>query len=79
MNDKYDKSMTNSERTVLLSELRIRDVYPEYRILIFTHFESQISDPGSKNSNKREGWKKISCQTFFSRHKFHQIENYYIF
>ncbi len=25
---------------------------------------SQISDPGSKNSNKREGWKKISCPTF---------------
>ncbi len=21
-------------------------------------------DPGSKNSNKREGWKKISCHTF---------------
>ncbi len=25
------------------------------RILIFTHSGSQISDPGSKNSNKREG------------------------
>ncbi len=25
---------------------------------------SQISDPGSKNSNKREVWKKISCHTF---------------
>ncbi len=25
---------------------------------------SQISDPGSKNSNKREGWKKISCHIF---------------
>jgi hypothetical protein len=25
------------------------------RILIFTHSGSRISDPGSKNSNKREG------------------------
>ncbi len=37
-----------------------------------------IPDPGSKNSNKREGW-KISCLTFFRRHKFHKIENYFIF
>jgi hypothetical protein len=35
--------------------LRIRDVYPGSRILIFTHSRSRISDPGSKNSNKREG------------------------
>jgi hypothetical protein len=33
----------------------------------FTH-------PGSKNSNKREGWKKICCIQ-----KFHKIENYFIF
>jgi hypothetical protein len=46
---------------------RIRDVYPGSRILIFTHPGSRISDPGfripdparisdpgSKNSNKRE-------------------------
>ncbi len=26
---------------------------------------SQILDPGSKNSNKREGWKKISCHTLY--------------
>jgi hypothetical protein len=25
----------------------------------------RISDPGSKNSMKREGWKKISCHTFY--------------
>ncbi len=25
---------------------------------------SQISDSGSKSSNKREGWKKISCHSF---------------
>ncbi len=40
---------------------------------------SRFPDPGSKNSNKREGWKKISCQTFFCSHKFHKIENYFIF
>ncbi len=66
--------------------LRIRDVYPGSRILIFTHpgsripdLRSRISDPGSKNSNKREGWKKICCHTFFCSHKFHKIENYLIF
>ncbi len=37
--------------------------------------ESRISDPGSKNSYKREGWKKIS----FCSHKFHKIKNYFIF
>ncbi len=37
-------------------------------ILIFVH-------PGSKNSNKREGWKKICCPTFFSSHKNHKIVN----
>ncbi len=31
-----------------ISVLRIRDVYPGFRILIFTH-------PGSKNSNERQG------------------------
>ncbi len=39
----------------------------------------RIPNPGSKNSNKREGWKKICCQTFFCSHKFHKIENYFIF
>ncbi len=39
--------------------LRIRDVYPGSRILIFTHPGSRISDPGSKNSNKRERWIKF--------------------
>jgi hypothetical protein len=49
--------------------LRIRDVYPG----------SRISDPGSKNGNKREEWKKIWCYTIFCSHKFHIIENYFIF
>ncbi len=35
----------------------------------FIHSGSRILDPGSKNSNKSEGWKKICCQTFFCSHK----------
>jgi hypothetical protein len=35
--------------------LRILDVYPGSRILIFVHPGSRIPDLGSKNSNKREG------------------------
>jgi hypothetical protein len=34
-----------------------------------------IPDPGSKTSNKREGWKKI---LFFCSPKFHKIEYYFI-
>ncbi len=54
------------------------------RILIF--YPSRIPDPGSRisdpesrfqNSNKREGWKKIYCHTFFS-HKFHKTDNYFV-
>ncbi len=45
--------------------LRIRDVYPGSRILIFTHPGSRISDPGSKNSSKREGWKNFFVKPFF--------------
>ncbi len=40
---------------------------------------SRISDPGSKNSNKRERWKKISCHTFLCSPKFHKIVNYFSF
>ncbi len=40
---------------------------------------SWISDPGSKNSNKREGWKKICCHNFLCSHKFHKIANYFSF
>jgi hypothetical protein len=38
----------------LRTVLRIRDVYPGSRILIFTYPGSRISDPGSKNRNKSE-------------------------
>ncbi len=48
--------------------LRIRDVYPGSWFL-------PIPDPGSKNSNKREGWKKI-CFNFLCSHKFLKIANY---
>ncbi len=34
-----------------------------------------IPDPGSNKINKREGWKN----TFFGSHRFHKIENYFIF
>jgi hypothetical protein len=52
---------------------RIRDVYPGTWILIFTHPGSRIQ----KQQLKR-GVKRI-CHTFFCSHKFHKIENYFIF
>ena len=58
----------------LIPELRIWDLYPRSRILNLSH-------PGSwiQNSNKREGWKKISCHNFLCSHKFHKIANYFSF
>ncbi len=50
--------MEQSQSHILLTVLRIRDVDPGSWVL-------PIPDPGSKNSNKREGWKKNCCQTFF--------------
>ena len=38
-----------------------------------------IPDPGSKNSNKRQGWKNFFCQTIFCSQKFHKTEFYFIF
>ncbi len=38
-----------------------------------------IPDPGSKNSNQRERWKKISIHTFLCSHKFHKIVTYFSF
>ncbi len=60
--------------------LRIRDVYP-FRI---PDPGSRISDLGSripdpKTATKEGGEKKIGCQAFFYSHKFHKIENYFIF
>ena len=57
------------------SVLRIRDVYPWSRILIFTHSGSRISDPGCRiqKQQQKRGVKKISRHTFFCSHKFHKI------
>jgi hypothetical protein len=46
---------------------------PDPRILNLTHPGSRI-----RNSSKREGW-KIFRHAFFCSHKFHIIENYFIF
>ncbi len=54
--------------------LRIRDVYPGSRILIFTHPGSRIQ----KQQQKR-GVKKISCHNSLCTHKFHKIANYFSF
>ena len=57
--------------------LRIRDVYPRSRILIFSHPGSQIPDP--KTATKERGEKKICCHNFLCSHKFHKIANYFSF
>jgi hypothetical protein len=64
-----------------IAVLRIRDVYPGSRILIFTHPGSRISDPGSRIPKQEEKRvvKKNYCHTFFCSHKFHKIVNYFIF
>ncbi len=54
--------------------LRIRDVYPDPGSWFLP-----IPDPGSKNSNKREGWKIICCHKFLCSHKFHKIAHYFSF
>jgi hypothetical protein len=47
---------------VLLTVLRIRDVNPGSRILIFTHPGSRISDP--KAATKERGEKKFVVKPF---------------
>ncbi len=59
------RNMASQSVSFFFPVLRIRDLYPWSRILIFTHSGSRISDPGSKNSNKREGWKKFVVKPFF--------------
>ncbi len=75
--------------------LRIRDVYPGSRILIFTHpgyripdlgsrisdLGSRISDPGSRiqKQQQKRGVKKICCHNFLCSHKFHKIAHYFSF
>ncbi len=55
--------------------LRIRDVYPGSRILIFTLPESRIPDP--KTAIKIRSEKKFVVIPFFWSHKFHKIELFY--
>ncbi len=62
-----------------ISVLRIRDVYPGSWFLPLPDPGSRISDPGSKNSNRRERWKNFFCHTFLCSHKFHKIVNYFSF
>jgi hypothetical protein len=57
--------------------LRIRDVYPGSRILIFTHPGSRIQI--TKTATKERGEKKFVVIPFFFIHKLHKIENYFIF
>ncbi len=54
--------------------LRIRDVYPLSRILIFTHPGSRIQ----KQEQKR-GVKKNFCHNFLGSHRFHKIVDYFMF
>jgi hypothetical protein len=51
--------------------LRIRDIYPGSRILIFTHPGSRISDPG--NGNKREDEKKLVVIPFYVATNFTKL------
>jgi hypothetical protein len=59
--------------------LRIRDVYPGSRILIFTHPGSRISDPGSripdpKTATKEKGEKKFVVITFYVATNFRKLQ-----
>ncbi len=59
-------SAESKEKPLKTPVLRIRDIYPGSWFL-------PIPDPGSKNSNKREGWKKICCHTFFVATNFSKL------
>jgi hypothetical protein len=52
--------------------LRIRYVYPDPVSWVLS-----IPDNGSKN--KREGWKFVFLSYLFCSHKYHKMENYFIF
>ena len=55
--------------------LRIRDVYPGSRILIFTHPGSRIPDP--KTATKERGEKKLVVKSFYVATKFNKIVKYF--
>jgi hypothetical protein len=52
--------------------LRIRDVYPGSRILIFTHCGSRIPDP--KTATKERGEKKFVVKPFFVATNFTKLK-----
>jgi hypothetical protein len=59
--------------------LRIRDVYPGSRVLIFTHPGSRISDPGSripdpKIATKERGETKFVVIRFFIATNFTKLK-----
>jgi hypothetical protein len=57
-----------------MTVLRIRDVYPGSRILIFTHSDagSQIPDP--KTATKERGEKKFVIKPFFVATNFTKLK-----
>jgi hypothetical protein len=52
--------------------LRIRDVYPGSRILIFAHPGSRIPDP--KTATKERGEKKFVVITFYAATNFTKLQ-----
>ena len=74
---------TNFTKLKIILKVPKREIFdcsdfPDFYPSRIPDLGSRISDPGSKNSNKREGWKKI-YHTFLCSHKFHKIENYFSF
>jgi hypothetical protein len=67
-----EKTPENNDQVPVL---RIRDVYPGSRILIFTHPGSRIQ----KQQQKREVKKKLDVKPFYVATKFNKIVNYFSF
>ncbi len=64
------------EILALAAVLRIGDVYPESRILIFIHPESRIPDPGYRTPDPKKAKEKREknlCSTIFCSQKYHKI------
>jgi hypothetical protein len=57
--------------------LRIRDVYPGSRILIFTHSGSRIPDP--KTAIKERGEKEFVVKPFFVATNFTKLKIIFFF
>jgi hypothetical protein len=53
-----DEGAESEEEQIQVQLSSVADPGCLSRILIFVHPGSRIPNPGSKNSNKREGWKK---------------------